>query len=110
MPPINIILGLSHIFVGVLMIVVCIPLTKDRIGMNKLYGIRFKQSFESPENWYKINRYGGRRVIFWSKVLVAIGVLTLFLPLGEKGIVRLAFAPFIYIVPAIESWLFARKQ
>jgi hypothetical protein len=56
-------LGLSNVFVGALIIAVCIPLLKNKIRMNRWYGMRFRKSFESDENWYKINRYGAKRMI-----------------------------------------------
>jgi len=109
MPHAGILLGLSHIFVGAMIILMCRPLLKDKIKMNRWYGVRFKKSFESQENWYKINRYGARRMIYWSVVLIAIGVVTMFLRVGANGIILLASAPAILIIPAIESWLYVRK-
>jgi len=107
----NIFLGISNVSVGILMILLCVPLLKGRIGMNHWYGMRFKKSFQSEENWYRINRYGARKMILWSGVLVIIGVLTLFIPVGSKGVLPLAIssAPLIVIIPAIETWLYARK-
>jgi hypothetical protein len=108
----NVIIGLSNIFVGVLTIAVCIPLLKDKIEMNRWYGIRFERSFESKENWYKINRYGAQRIIYWSVIIVVIGILTFFIPVGSGGFlpIIISCAPIILIIPTIESWLFAKKQ
>ncbi len=109
MHPTNILLGLSNIFIGALVIGLCIPLLKDKIKMNHWYGIRwFKKSFESDENWYKINRYGGRRMIIWSMVLIAIGVVAFFLPVSGTGTILLASAPMIYVIPAVECWQFTK--
>jgi hypothetical protein len=111
MTNVNIIIGLSNILVGVLIIAVCIPLLKDKIEMNRWYGIRFKKSYESKENWYKINRYGAQRMILWSVLIVVIGIMAFFVPIGSKVIFLLIIssAPIILIIPAIESWLFAKK-
>lgn len=107
----NIPLGISNITVGVLIIVLCLPLLKGRIGMNHWYGMRFRKSFQSKENWYRINGYGAQRMILWSAVLVIVGVLTLFIPVSSKGILSLVIssAPLIIIIPAIETWLYTRK-
>lgn len=104
-------LGLSNIFVGILIIAVCIPLLKNKIRMNRWYGMRFRKSFESNENWYKINRYGANRMILWSLIIIVIGILTFFLPVDSRRSLRLAIAcvPLILIIPAIESWLFVKK-
>jgi hypothetical protein len=103
--------ALSNIFVGVLIIAVSIPLQKNKIRMNCWYGMRFRRSFESDENWYKINRYGARRMIQWSIVIIVIGILTFLLPLETTKSLRLAlrYAPLVLIIPVIETWLFAKK-
>ncbi len=63
------ILGITYIFVGLLLIVLSIPLISSKVGRNALYGVRIGKSFESDENWYAINKYGG-------KVLIVVGVIT----------------------------------
>jgi hypothetical protein len=79
--------------------------------MNCWYGMRFRKSFESNENWYKINGYGARRMIQWSIVIIVIGLLTFVAPLETRKNLRLAIrsAPLIVIIPVIETWLFAKK-
>ena len=107
----NIIIGLSHIFVAVLAILLAIPLIRRKVKMNRLYGVRFKKSFESEENWYRINEYGARQLILWSTPLAIIGMVTFFLPLRENATLTIlvASAPLILIIPAIISWLYAKK-
>jgi hypothetical protein len=104
-------LALSNILVGILIIAVSLPLQKNKIRMNCWYGMRFRKSFESDENWYKINRYGARRMMLWSMVIIAIGIMTFFIPLEMRRSLRLAIrcAPLIVIIPVIETWLFAKK-
>ena len=111
MDAILIILGFSNIFSGILAIAVCIPLLHNKIGMNRVYGFRFRQSFESDEKWYAINRYGARKMIVWSFAIIAFGMLSFMLPAGggEMPRIILACAPLLLIIPAIESWIFARK-
>ncbi len=109
---INVINGLSNIFAGLLIIAVCIPLLKGKVKMNRWYGIRLKKSFESEENWYKINRYGAQRMIIWSLVIVAIGTAELFIRPDIKGTSWLLISRvplLLMIIPAIESWIYARK-
>jgi len=79
--------------------------------MNHFYGVRFKKSYESEENWYKINHYGGKQLIAWSVLLLIIGVLTFFLPPKEKGIMTtlIGCAPLIVLVPAYMSYKYAKK-
>ena len=104
-------LGITNILVGLLIMVLCIPLMQDKIEMNRWYGFRFKKSYASVENWYEINRYGAKRMFFWSILIIVIGILTFFIPTEVRSSipVALACAPLTVIIPAIESWLFARK-
>jgi hypothetical protein len=103
--------GLSDIAVGVLAIILCIPLLRNKVEMNRWYGIRFKKSFESTGNWYKINRYGARRMILWSVVIIVIGVVGLFPAFRGRGDLQaaVACAPLLLIIPAIESRLYAGR-
>ena len=106
-----IIIGIADIFIGVITIALCIPLLTDKIPMNRWYGIRFRKSYESEEDWYRINRYGAQRMILWSVIIIVIGLLALFVPLSSKGVLQLVMfcAPLILFIPVIESWLYARK-
>ncbi len=107
----SIILGLSNIFVSSLIIGGSIPLVMGKIPMNPIYGVRFKKSFESEENWYKINKYGGKQLIIWSIPLFMTGVLTFFLPIKGNSVFTnlVAGAPLIFlIVPAYMSYKYAK--
>jgi len=46
-------------FAGLLAGGLAIPLIKEKVKMNHLYGVRFAKSFESEENWYRKNKKGG---------------------------------------------------
>jgi hypothetical protein len=107
----HIVLGISNLSCGILFAILSIPLVKGWVRMNRFYGIRFKKSFESDENWYKINKYGGKRMIVWSMVLMALGLTALLSPFDENQavVILLAFAPSIMIVPALESYFYARS-
>ncbi len=112
----NVILGLSNIGVAVLLIAVSVPLIHRRVKMNNFYGVRIPKAFESEENWYKINEYGGRQLVLWSCVLAFSGVVTFFLPFGptEKPgdtlVLIAALMPLLVLVPAIvQILLYARK-
>lgn len=105
-------LGLSTISVAALFIVMAIPLIQGKVKMNRTYGIRIKKAFESKDNWYKINAYGGRCFLAWSIVLALVGVAAFFLPVETNRPVFLIviFAPLIVIVPCVAQILiYARK-
>jgi hypothetical protein len=107
---VHITLALSNIGAGILVIAVCIPLLGNKIGMNRWYGFRFRKSFSSDEHWYAINRYGARKMIYWSFAIIALGMLSFTLPIdGETLRIILACTPLLLIIPALQSWIFARK-
>ena len=107
----NIILGLSNCIVGILMIIVCIPLKKGIVKMNMLYGIRFEKSFESEENWYKINEYGAKRFILWALPLFILGICAFLIPFDNEILILIfAFAPLVIIlIPTVESYYYAKN-
>jgi hypothetical protein len=109
----NVILGITFIFCGSLIILPCIPLLREKVKMNKFYGVRFRKSFESEENWYKINRYGAKQFVNWPWLLIFIDIITFFLPLdGNSSLtIILAFCPALIVIPpAILSYLYDKKQ
>ena len=96
---------------SVVFILISIPLLKRKIPMNRWYGARFKKSFESEENWYRINAYSAKQVMVWSIPLLIIGMVTFFLPLeGNARLINvIACSPLLIGVPAFLSYRFARK-
>ena len=91
---VNIFFGMMHLFVAFVLIGISIPLVKGQISMNRMYGIRFKKSFESDENWYKINKYGGQQLIKWSIPLALFGVVSFFLPIEKSPVLFLLSLSF----------------
>lgn len=81
----NTVLGILNISCGVLFVFISIPLVMKKVPMNSLYGFRLSKALESEENWYEINRYGGRQLIQWSVLLIFIGGLYFIFPLGDPG-------------------------
>jgi uncharacterized membrane protein len=106
-------IGFTDIVVGSLFIGLSIPLMRRSVKMNHWYGVRIAKSFESEENWYKINEYGGRLLMRWSALIVLIGYVTLFVPMRpEDGIlaVTLRLAPLLLlIIPLIQTLMWAGK-
>ena len=103
------IFGVTYIFVGLVLIILSIPLISS--SRNNLYGIRIGKSFESDENWYVINRYGG-------KVLLVVGILVSALGISYALVgdvstmleIILLFLPIILIMlGCIIAYLHARN-
>ncbi|WP_373893192.1 SdpI family protein [Virgibacillus sp. CBA3643] len=106
----NIFVAVINITCGLLFVCLGIPFYKERVKMNHLYGVKFNKSFESEENWYKINKYCVKRLMIWSIPLLFIGIIAIFLPpLNEFLMIMFTFAPCIVLIPAIESYIYSKK-
>ena len=111
MSALNLDIGLSLALSGALLIAVCLPLLKDRIKPNALYGIRLPKSFESDDNWFKMNRYGAKQMILWAGVMMALGALSFFLPLQGNAILAtiVAVAPvLLLLIPVFQIFRYSK--
>ncbi len=98
--------------VGLLSMGLAVPLLQGKVGRNALYGVRFRQSFQSDEAWFAINRYGAQRMMIWALPMIAIGIAVLFLPLQTRPFwaLLLGFLPLAFVlIPAIDTWHYARR-
>jgi len=60
-----------------------IPLWLRIVSMNSIYGVQYRESFESEARWYDINAYAGGRIMRWSLLIAATGVVGFFLLPGK---------------------------
>ncbi len=65
---------------GILIAGLCVPLIQGKVPPNGLYGIRTRLSFSSTENWYRLNRYGGKLFLRVGIFIAIIGLAGIFLP------------------------------
>lgn len=105
------VLGLTHLCVGLLLVVISVPLILERIPMNRFYGVRIAKAFESDAHWYAINAFGGR-VLAWAGAITALlGVVVLLRPpRSELSIVLVSLAPAPVVLLAMVPILrFAKR-
>ena len=107
--------AITNIVLALLLIGISLPLVLGKVLMNHVYGIRFAKSFESEELWVKINRYGGKQIIFWSIPIILLGLAALVFPTLVTGLrafmLITCIAPPVFIVIAvITSYRYAKKQ
>jgi len=62
-----------HVTMGVATVLLCVPLALRQVPMNRFYGIRLKQAYESDERWYAINSAGGWAFIVFGLFLTGLG-------------------------------------
>ena len=78
--------------------------------MNKWYGVRVPKSYSSEKNWYQINEYGGRLLLYWSVVIILIGIISLILPpLDETMKTTLSLVPLLLLVPTVQIFIYSNK-
>ena len=107
---INILLGFSNIFIGLIMIILAIPLKKGKIKMNWWYGFRFSESFTSDEKWFKINEYGANRFMIWAIPLILFGIIAFSIPFNNIVLILFfSFLPMIVLIPAFECYRFSKN-
>lgn len=104
--------GTGWTLTGLLCVALSIPLVRVRVGRNALYGARFPESIASDEAWIAIDRFAGRRLAVWSVPLIAVGLVSFFLPSQGHAALALGFGfgPLVFLlVPLIQAWRFARR-
>jgi len=92
--------------VGFVTFCICLPLIYRKVPMNRIYGIRIRQSFVSDERWYEINATGGRLLARWSCLIMFTGALGFMVPtrfLSEYAsvaavVVLSVFAPLVQMI------------
>jgi uncharacterized membrane protein len=100
--------AVTLVCLGFMLIAVSIPLYLGKIKMNYVYGFRIRKAFESEENWYTINRYGAKVLMWWSVVIVAMGIACLFIE--PQSVLTVAKVSFIsVIVPIIQTFQYAKR-
>ncbi|MEM7051003.1 MAG: SdpI family protein [Acidobacteriota bacterium] len=111
MSAIQIIVAVSNFFCAILVSAISWPMVRRRVKPNRLYGFRIAKAFESEENWYAINAWGGRQMILWSLPVALAGVLALTPIVGdsEMRVLIAGLTPLLYIIPCIAGWLYARS-
>jgi hypothetical protein len=113
MDALSITLGLSETLGGLLLIALSVPLLRGKIKRNPFYGVRLRQSMQSDEAWYAINRYWAKRMIAWGIPLVIVGIPTFFFPFKRyPWAIWIAMAAVLIAVfiPAVQSWFYARRE
>jgi hypothetical protein len=108
MEPLNLKTAITLVCLGFILIAVCIPVYLGKIKMNCYYGFRIRKAFESEENWYTINRYGAKALMCWSVIIMAIGIVCLYIePQPVATVAKLTFLSVI--VPIIQTFRYARR-
>lgn len=108
----SLLLGLSSLIVGLVVVLISIPMARGKVAMNHTYGVRLAKSFESEENWDRLNRYGGRQLIFGGIALMLLGITFFFLDMDSNPdyVILLGLTPLLLLIPALRIASYAKKM
>ena len=108
MESVNVKTAITLVCLGFILIAVSIPLYLGKIKRNYVYGFRIRKALESEENWYSINRYGAKALMSWSVVIMAIGIICLYIE--PQHVLTVAKVTFIsLLVPVVQTLYYARR-
>ncbi len=100
--------AITLIGLGILVILVSLPLIFRKIKMNCVYGFRISNAFESEENWYTINEFGGKVLALWGVALIVAGAAASFLE--PSSVLTFAKGCFLSVaVPIVLTFFYAKR-
>ncbi len=100
-------IGITVIGLGIVVILVSIPLILRKIKMNCAYGFRIPKAFESDENWYRVNAFGGKVLALWGIVEMIVGVFCFSMePETAFTVSKVSFVSVL--VPIVVTLLYSR--
>ena len=103
---------LVHRGIGVLLALIAIPLILRLVPRNRHYGIRIPKAFQSDEDWYDINAFGGWLLFLYGALLFAWGFVgrDLAPPPTSPLTVFYVIGPLLLLVPVLAIILaYARR-
>lgn len=101
-----------YVIFGVLLILLSLPMLRDKVPPNPWYGFRVPSTLSDPVVWYKANRYMARGLLVTGIITVVASVALYFVP-GLKvdtyaWLVLVAFGvPFLALI--ITSFRYLRR-
>ena len=108
-----VIVGSIGVLLAMFCILIAIPCILHKIKMNDTYGVRFKASFQSDENWYAINEYGGKMMVLGAIPILCVGLYGFFQPqISENLYYALSILVWILsvLIAGFLSWKKAKSM
>lgn len=105
----RLIIGISDIIIGLFFIALAVPLMRRRMPRDGAFGFRIRKAYQSDDNWYAINEYGGRRLLIWAFPVVICGFIALLAPISHTALGWFSYAPLIILAPIVETFYYARQ-
>ncbi len=107
MNPLNLEIAFANLATGVLAIVLAAPFLFARNGQKRPFRRYADNANQLAQNIY---RFWGQKLSGWAIALVAIGAMTMFVPLGNEPTLAMAMAiaPLLLLIPCVEAFRLSR--
>ena len=110
MASLNITISIFYLCFGGFLLIFCLLLVKQKIPMNHFAGFRYPQAYQSDENWYKINYYGGKVTLPSAIIIIIMALFTSLTEFSHPIILFESLLLFLLmLIPTILSYNYARK-
>lgn len=113
MDVVSLTVGLCNMACGIVFALVGMLLAVCRIPKGAWYGFRLSNAMVSDENWERVNRFGGQRLVVWAMPLMLAGVICVFLafPSPDTWMAPVGLFPIciFVVIPISETVIYARS-
>jgi uncharacterized membrane protein len=104
----TILLAFLNIGIALLCAGLSVPLILRKVPMNRLYGVRFPQSFKSNEAWYEINEFGGKALLIATVPILLVGLYGFLEPPRNYSLLGAAVVVVSVMMACLASYIKAR--
>ena len=71
---------IPYLIIGSALVVLSIPLIRQRIAPNRWYGFRVRRTLEDPKVWYAVNRYSAFHLLGLGVAMLGVAVICYAVP------------------------------
>jgi uncharacterized membrane protein len=97
---------------GTLLIILAIPLLRQRVGQNPVYGFRVPATFRDPQVWFAANRYSAKWLIITGVATDLSALIFYFIPgisLDAYALLCLAVFAVVFGLAIFMSFRYLRE-
>ncbi|MBN2190924.1 MAG: SdpI family protein [Candidatus Aureabacteria bacterium] len=64
-----------NLVLALIIIILAVPLYKEKIRVNRWYGVRLLKSYESEQIWHRINKLWAKRAFLWASLYILADII-----------------------------------
>jgi hypothetical protein len=69
-----------YLFFGGLLVILAVPLLREKIKPNGWYGFRVRTTLENPKIWYAVNHHAAKRILAAGVAVILAAVILYMVP------------------------------